>query len=98
MTGTVSGSPNPYPDDPDAPYFEHLYGVLKMQRPDLTRSDALAIVREIDPEDRFHISLPLGDPRADDPEDCHSEMIDGLWTYCGCADCRNRQHEDEEGC
>jgi len=54
----TDSSPEPYHDDPDAPYFEHLYGVLKMQRPDLTRAEALEILRKIDPDDELRISLP----------------------------------------
>jgi hypothetical protein len=54
----AESSPAPCPDDPDAPYFEHLYAALRGQRSDLTRAEALEILREIDPDDALRISLP----------------------------------------
>lgn len=51
-------SPPPYYEDPDAPYFEHLYAALRLSRPELTRSEARAIIRELDPDDELRISLP----------------------------------------
>lgn len=65
LMAAAESSPEPYHDDPDAPYFEHLYGVLKGQRPDMTRDEALEILREIDPDDELRISLPQSVDIAD---------------------------------
>jgi hypothetical protein len=29
-------------------------------------------------------------------DECHAEMIDGSYTYCGCKDCDEREREDRE--
>jgi len=54
---------SPYPQDPDSPYFEHLYAVAKELNPDLDRDTLLAVLREIDPEDEMRISAPLSSER-----------------------------------
>lgn len=48
-----------YADDPDAPYFEHLYAVAQGFQPDITREETLAIFREADPNDTLRIREPL---------------------------------------
>lgn len=60
MTGSTppEPSPEPYHEDPDAPYFEHLFGVLKGENPNLTREEALEMIRKIDPTDQLQISRP----------------------------------------
>jgi hypothetical protein len=31
-----------------------------------------------------------------DDELCVSELIDGVWTYCGCEDCEQREYESRQ--
>lgn len=56
-----NGTPH-YADDPDAPYFEHLYAAAQTLRPGITRAEALATIRESDPDD----TLRIREPRAAD--------------------------------
>lgn len=30
-----------------------------------------------------------------DNEECFAEFIDGVWTYCGCEDCAQREADDQ---
>ena len=39
---------------------------------------------------------PQADAADDDPDGCYAEFIDGSWTYCGCADCNERETNDRE--
>lgn len=48
-----------YADDPDAPYFEHLYAVARMLKPNITRAETLTLLREVDPDDTLRIGEPL---------------------------------------
>jgi hypothetical protein len=58
-----NGPPAPhYADDPEAPYFEHLFAVAQEFRPGLTRDELLAFLRESDPDDNLRIRDPQTDP------------------------------------
>lgn len=32
----------------------------------------------------------------DDGDECHAELIDGAYTFCGCAECWDRQAQDTQ--
>ncbi|WP_267898950.1 hypothetical protein [Thermomonospora amylolytica] len=31
-----------------------------------------------------------------DYQECQAELIDGSWTYCGCAECDDREADDQD--
>jgi hypothetical protein len=72
-----------YADDPDAPYFEHLYAAAQAVTPGITRDEVLATVRAADPDD----TLRIRQPHAQHPE--HDWSGDVCW----CGDRHADPHE-----
>ncbi|HEX5880834.1 MAG TPA: hypothetical protein VF468_21325 [Actinomycetota bacterium] len=48
----------PYPEDPESPYFESIFALARDLDPVVTREQVLAQIREADPEDTLRISEP----------------------------------------
>lgn len=55
----MSTPAEPYPYDPDAPYFETLYSAARMLSPNITREQLLTILHNEDPADTLRIREPI---------------------------------------
>ncbi|MFE2556643.1 hypothetical protein ACFXGT_11495 [Streptomyces sp. NPDC059352] len=48
------------------------------------------------PPERGRDGQPLDTGDQGDVDECHAELIDGSWTFCGCEDCEQRADDDTE--